>query len=277
MTARLEFTKLHGCGNSFIVIDDRRRQIKRAGRFARSVCSTATGVGADGLILVRPATHGDVRMDYFNADGSVAELCGNGVRCLAAFVRDRGIVRGRALTVETLEGAIRTNLIKRAGDTTLVKVDMGVPAVHSPDLRRRNTPMLALPIRGRSYVFVSMGNPHAVTFVEDFDFDLAAVGRRVEHTTRLFPNRVNVGFARVVSPRSIRLRVWERGSGLTQACGTGACAAVVAATLRGRLRTGPIQVEVDGGVLSIEWDRTSGRLHMIGPAVVVATGFVHAG
>jgi diaminopimelate epimerase len=277
MARHLTFTKFHGCGNSFIVIDDRGRRIKQPGRLARSVCSPTTGIGADGLILVRPAKRGDVRMEYRNADGSVAEISGNGVRCLAAFVRDQGIVKQRMLTIETLAGPIRTELIKHSGDTALVRVDMGAPAFQSPDFKGRIAPALDLAIDGRSYVFVSMGNPHAVTLVDDFDFDLAGVGRRVEHTARLFPHRVNVGFARVTAPRAVRLKVWERGCGLTQACGTGACAAVVAATLRGLLQPGPIRVQVDGGVLSIEWDRTGGRVSMTGPAVGVAAGVFHPG
>lgn len=270
----MEFTKLHGCGNSFVLIDDRRRRIRRGGALARELCSSATGIGADGLILVRAAAAADVRMDYFNADGSTAEMCGNGVRCLAAFVRERGIVRRDTIRVETLKRTVETRILDRSGGETQVRVDMGQPALHSPDLSVRRSSALDLPIGGRRYAFVSMGNPHAVTFVDDFEFNVAAVGRRVETTSRLFPHKVNVGFAVVESPRALRLKVWERGCGLTQACGSGACAAVIAGTLLGRVDRRTIRVRVDGGTLEILWDERSGSVFMTGPAVEIAHGTV---
>jgi len=267
-----EFSKLHGCGNSFVVIDDRRARITTPEKLAVLVSSADVGIGSDGLILVRSSKRYDVRMDYFNADGTAAEMCGNGVRCLAKFVADKKISRKRELTVETLAGPIRTRLVGKNGVVAQVTVDMGTPAFRSGDIIAKRSPATGLAVGGRSYTFVSMGNPHAVTFVDNFDFDLEKAGRTVECTRRLFPNKTNVGFAQIRSRKEMRLRVWERGCGLTQACGTGACAAVVAATLHGKLGAGPISVEVDGGTLRIRWDRRSGRIFMTGPATLVAEG-----
>lgn len=268
----IEFSKLHGCGNSFIVIDDRERRVRSPQKLAVRVASMSLGIGSDGLILVRPSTRCDVRMDYFNTDGTVAEMCGNGVRCLAKFVADKKIVRKHELTVETLAGPIRTQLVRNSRLVAHITVDMGTPALSSADIVMRRGVASGLVIGKRRYTFVSMGNPHVVTFVDDFDFAIERVGRTVEHTRHLFPNRTNVGFAQVLSRSAIRLRVWERGCGLTQACGTGACAAVVAATLAGKVGAGTITVNVDGGKLRIRWDRGNGRIFMTGPAALVAEG-----
>ncbi|MFM1846975.1 MAG: diaminopimelate epimerase DapF [Pseudomonadota bacterium] len=270
--SELKFSKLHGCGNSFIVVDDRQSRIKNPSNLARRVTSAQFGIGADGLILLRTSKKHDLRMDYFNADGSTAEMCGNGIRCLAKFAADNKITRKKALSIETGAGAIRTELGRTRGEVSEVTVDMGLPAFRSSDVIAKRFPITDLKIGGRGYTFVSMGNPHAVTFVSDFDFDVAKAGRVVEYTARVFPHRVNVGFAQVRSRTTLQLKVWERGCGLTHACGTGACAAVVAATLHGKVRKSPIKVFVDGGILVIRWDDRTGRIFMTGPAAVVAEG-----
>ena len=268
----MEFSKLHGCGNSFVIIDDRRERIKNPAKLAQVITSLQFGIGADGLILARRSKRHDIRMDYWNSDGSVAEMCGNGIRCLAKFLIDHKIVRQRAMTIETLAGPIKAQVSSTRGAVTSVTVDMGLPAFRSADIVAKRSPITDLQIGGKSYTFVSMGNPHAVTFVDSLEFDPAPIGRRVELTARIFPNRVNVGFAQIRSSREIRLRVWERGCGLTQACGTGACAAVVAATLHGKVQKAPIKVVVDGGTLRVRWDQKNGRVSMTGPATLVATG-----
>jgi len=271
----IPFAKMHGCGNSFVIIDDRRNRIRHEAAVARELCSREFGIGADGLMLLRPSRRHDFRMSYRNADGSSGEMCGNGIRCLARFVHDRGISRERDLVFETGAGPIRTRVSgARRAHVRQVAVDMGEPRLRSRDVRGLTADRTSLRVGRRTFTFVSMGNPHAVTFVDDFDFNLAVEGRRVEENRRIFPNGTNVEFVQVRSAEALRLRVWERGCGITLACGTGACAAVVAATLAGHVHRGPVEVAVDGGELLIEWNIPRRAVLMTGPATLTAEGTV---
>jgi len=269
-------TKMSGTGNDFVMVDNREgllgEEEKRA--FVAEVCRRRVSVGADGAIFVeRPTVPGhDFRMRYFNADGGEVEMCGNGIRCLAKYVWDRGLSGKETLEVETLAGIVRP---ARTGD--LVRVDMG-----EPELEGRKVPVnldglvkdYPLSVLDREFriTCVSMGNPHAVIFVDRVDgFPVGTYGPVIERLD-LFPRRTNVEFVEVAGRGHIRMRVWERGSGETMACGTGAAASAVAAHLNGHTAR-LVEVELLGGVLVIEW-RQDNRVFMTGPAVDVFEGSV---
>jgi diaminopimelate epimerase len=256
--AEIEFRKMHGLGNCFVVIDDLRGRLP-AGidlkALARRVCDRNTGVGADGLIVVRRADGADLRMSIFNEDGSEAEMCGNGVRCVARYAVDEGLTDATELKVDTRAGLIRTRLV--GGDR--VEVDMGVPALSPPVIEG-----------GRSFTIVSMGNPHAVAFVDDLAFDWRAEGALVERA-RSFPERTNVEFVKIRGPREAEVKVWERGCGETLACGTGACAVAVAGAVEGVLERAPVAIHLPGGPLDIHWTE-AGSVLMTGPAVTICRG-----
>jgi diaminopimelate epimerase len=272
----IDFAKMHGLGNCFVLVDDRRGAISKtaaAPELARAVCERNTGLGADGLIALRPAERpdADLAMRIWNEDGSAAEMCGNGIRCLARFAADLGIPDARSLAVDTPAGIVCTSVL---GDGR-VAVDMGEPHLSSDDVaselvRRGDDGALRLTDAGRDLTFVSMGNPHIVSFVDDLDFDWRAEGARLEQSPA-FPNRTNVHFALRRGPRRVEVKVWERGCGETRACGTGACAVAVAGALEGALERGPIEVELPGGVLDIHWNE-DGRVTMTGPAVTICRG-----
>lgn len=265
-----EFVKMHGLGNCFVLMDDRTGQV--SGRFgpaavARAVCDREFGIGADGLILIRDGETADFAMRIINEDGSEAEMCGNGIRCFARYLVDEGITERLELEVETLAGVMRTRVL----DDGRVEVDMGRPALHTADVAEEpRDGRIRVRLGGREYTFVSMGNPHAVAFVEGFDFDWQRTGAAVERDP-VFPNQTNVHFARVVGPREAVVKVWERGCGVTMACGTGACAVAVAGALEGRLDRAPVAVSLPGGVLEIHWTDDD-RVLMTGPAVLVCRG-----
>jgi len=266
----LVFAKMHGLGNSFVLADDRAGNVSERVdpvALARVVCDRDFGIGADGLILVRRGVSADLAMRIINEDGSEAEMCGNGIRCFARFAVDEGITDRRRLAVETLAGTMRTRLLEDGR----VEVDMGEPALASGDVSAApEDGRVRVRLGDREYVFVSMGNPHAVTFVDDFDFDWKLVGAAVEGD-EVFPNNVNVHFARVAGPREVEVKVWERGCGVTMACGTGACAVAVAGALEGRLDRSPVAIHLPGGDLEIHWNE-EGRVLMTGPAVLVCRG-----
>jgi diaminopimelate epimerase len=254
----LAFDKMHGLGNCFVLMDDRGDRVSGAVdpvALARVVCDRNTGIGADGLLLARDAGGGGLAMRILNEDGSEAEMCGNGIRCFARYALDRGLGASRELEVRTLAGPIRTRIL---GDGQ-VEVDMGAPVPADPVAPEQ-----------RRFTRVSMGNPHAVAFVDGFDFDWRAEGARVERAAA-FPEGSNVHFARVLSPVEAEVRVWERGCGETMACGTGACAVAVAGALDGRLERGPVTIRLPGGPLRIHWNERN-RVMMTGPAVLVCRG-----
>lgn len=248
----LAVTKLHGTLNDFILLDGRSRNGLDLAALARRVCDRRSAIGGDGLLVILPSESADVRMRIFNADGSEAEMCGNGIRCVARYLAESG--EGERLQIETLAGIISTEVLERDGKF-LVRVDMG-----EPKLQHR-----ALPVANAD--FVSLGNPHVVIFARDpYAIDLVATGERMQHDPA-FPEGTNVHIAVPVSMHRVDVRHYERGVGLTHACGTGAVASAVAAIHRG-IAASPVDVHVPGGVLRIEWEG-SGSAFMTGPAVRV--------
>ncbi|HTU71319.1 MAG TPA: diaminopimelate epimerase [Candidatus Baltobacteraceae bacterium] len=250
MSARVAVSKMHGARNDFIVLDARKQSVDDVHAFARRWCDRRAGVGADGLLVIGTSARAPVSMRVINADGSEAEMCGNGVRCVARYLDERG--EGAQLEIDTMGGLIRTSVIER-GEVYQVRVDVGEPQIVSRDATH---PQSAV---------VVVGNPHLVLFRETIDaFDLRALG---EEAAAEFPGGINVHLVEVDSPASLRARHYERGAGLTMACGTGAVASAVAAAARGDVRS-PVLVRVPGGELSIEWNG-SGHAFMTGPAVHV--------
>ncbi len=268
---RLKFTKMHGAGNDFIMVDARRKRIKSPGQLAKKLCRRHFSVGADGLILIRPSKRADYRMRIFNPDGSEAEMCGNGIRCFAKYLRNKNITKKAFLTVETKAGIIKPEILQEQ-----VKVDMGEPSLsrtHIPMLGNSEpaiNEILALKDRNVHITAVSMGNPHAVIFVNDLStYPIERVGREIEnHST--FPNRTNVEFVEVLSSRELKIRVWERGAGETLACGTGACASLVASVLNGKTKK-KARIRLPGGTLMVEWAEDN-HVFMTGPAEEVFDG-----
>lgn len=271
----LRFTKMHGLGNDFVVIDAVSQRVDLTESQVRAIADRHFGVGCDQLLVVEKATRPDVDFRYriFNADGGEVEQCGNGARCFVRFVHDKGLSGESRITVETRSGVISPRL----EDDGSVTVDMGVPRLAAADIpfvSDSDAIVQALELEDGSRIAitaVSMGNPHAVQVVADIEHaPVALMGPLIERHPR-FPARVNAGFMEVVGAHHIRLRVFERGAGETLACGTGACAAVVAGTLRGLL-VSPVHVDTRGGALEIAWDGPGQPVHMTGPAVSVFEG-----
>lgn len=275
----LRFTKMHGCGNDFIVVDDVANEWDFDEEAVQLLCDRHFGIGADGLILVRNASdpEGDFFMLYMNADGSLAEMCGNGVRVFAKYLDDAGRVNGDTIAVQTLGGIKRIDILRdEKGAFSLARVDMGTPVLDAagiPTTLPGDPVVDALVTTDAGDVrvtCVSMGNPHAIVWVDDVDSAPVTTTGPLVEAAPVFPRKTNVEFAQVVDSGRIRLRVWERGVGETLACGTGACATLVAAALTGR--TGrSATIELPGGDLEIEWDE-DGRVRMTGPAETVFTG-----
>jgi len=275
----LAFTKMHGCGNDFVVVDDRAGALALDPSAVAMLCDRHFGIGADGLILVRTATDPDADffMLYSNADGSLAEMCGNGIRVFAKYLDDRGLVENGRLTVQTLGGLKVIDVIPDAGGAfALARVDMGAPILRASEVPTTlpGDPVVDAHVStdaGEADVTcVSMGNPHAVLWVDDVDeAPVTTLGPAVEEL-EAFPRATNVEFAQIADPGRIRLRVWERGVGETLACGTGACATLVAGVLTGRCGRSAI-IELPGGELRIEWPE-GGNVFMTGPAEDVFEG-----
>ena len=271
---KIRFSKMQGAGNDFVVIDGVRQSIALSPEQIRFLADRHFGVGCDQLLLVERAGQADVDFRYriFNANGGEVEQCGNGARCFVRFVHEQGLTDKREIRVETLAGIISPRL-EPNGQVT---VDMGVPIlepVRVPFVSDSADVVQALDVSGQPVAItaVSMGNPHAVQLVDDVDrAPVAAQGPLIEAHPR-FPQHVNAGFMQIVGRQQIRLRVFERGAGETLACGTGACAAVVAGVLRGELDS-PVRVETRGGVLTIAWHGVGTPVSMTGPAVTVFTG-----
>ena len=273
----MRFTKMHGLGNDYIYVNGFDEQVDDPAAVARAVSDRHFGIGADGLILILPSDKADCRMRMFNADGSEAQMCGNGIRCVAKYVYDHDIARRTALNVETLAGVLNLNLFVADGAVDRVRVKMG-----EPRLQRAQIPMQGasgevinepLPVNGATFdvTAVSMGNPHCVVFVEDVaSFDVAGWGPHFEHHAA-FPEGVNTEFIQVRDRESFSMRVWERGSGETLACGTGASAAAVACHLTGRTDR-RVTAHLLGGPLELEWQASDNQVLMTGPAVEVFSG-----
>jgi diaminopimelate epimerase len=275
----LRFTKMHGCGNDFIVVDDLAQVWDFDEDAVRLLCDRHFGIGADGMILVRPATDpdGDFLMLYVNADGSHAEMCGNGVRVFAKYLADSGLALGDSIRVQTPGGIKLVDILRTAdGEFAAARVDMGEPTLAAAEIPTTlpGAPVVAADVPTTAGVFqvtcISMGNPHAVVWVDDVESAPVLTAGPLIETAGVFPRKSNVEFAQVVSEDRVRLRVWERGVGETLACGTGACATLVAGVLAcktGRTAT----IELPGGDLEVEWTE-DGRVLMTGPAETVFTG-----
>lgn len=265
----LQFTKMHGLGNDYVFVDCTKESPANLPELAAALSDRHFGVGSDGLICICPSQQADFQMRMFNADGSEGAMCGNGIRCVGKFVYDRGMTRQTHLTIETLSGVKDLHLQIRAGKAVGATVDMGVPVLREEALVRE--------INGKDFSFtaVSMGNPHAVALCAAPEaLDLARIGPVME-TDTAFPGGVNVEFAAVESPQRIRLRVWERGSGETLACGTGACATLAALAAQGLCRW-QVTAALPGGELSLRWAE-DGHIYMSGPAVTVFEGVYEDG
>lgn len=259
---------MHGLGNDFVVLVPAQTGDQDWPDLARRMCDRHFGIGADGILLVLPSALADFRMRMFNPDGSEAEMCGNGIRCFGKFVLENGYWSSPELTVDTLAGLQRLRLHVQNGKVDSVEVDMGLPQAPATDQR------LVIRVNGEDLALtqVSMGNPHAVAFLETpvQDYPLTTIGPLVEKDPA-FPHRTNFEIVSVLSRDSIRVRVWERGAGITLACGTGACAAAVAARLRGHTDESVI-VQLPGGDLRITWPGPEKSVLMTGPATTVFTG-----
>ena len=274
----MRFTKMQGIGNDYIYLDCFRDPMPAdPPALSRAMSDRHFGVGGDGLILICPSTKADARMAMFNADGSESEMCGNGIRCVAKYVYDHGLVPKPELTIETGKGILSLELQVEAGKVRQVRVDMGEPileAEHIPTRLPGNPPLgvpLALPDRQLRVTCVSMGNPHCVTYVDELSDDLVRhLGPRVE-VHEAFPRRVNVAFVQVRTPEAVVARIWERGSGETLACGSGACAVAVVGVLTGRTKR-RIVAHLRGGDLQLYWSDSNNHVYMTGPAVEVFTG-----
>ena len=274
----MQFTKMQGCGNDYIYVDCFRQPMPHdPPGLSRAISDRHFGVGGDGLILICPSEKADARMRMYNADGSESEMCGNGIRCVAKFVYDRGLVRKSPLTIETGRGVLTLEVEVSGGTVRQVRVDMGEPILQAESIPTTlgGTPPLeaALDLGDQTLrvTCVSMGNPHCVAFVDEItDGHVLGLGRRIERHAA-FPRRVNAEFVRVNRPDDVTMRVWERGSGETLACGTGACAVVVAGHLTGRTQR-RITVHLLGGDLQLDWSEVDNRVYMTGPAVEVFRG-----
>lgn len=276
----LRFIKMHGLGNDFVLVNGFQEKIEWSmAELARRVCDRRFGIGADGLIFLLPSDVADLKMRMFNPDGSEAEMCGNGIRCLARLAYEEGLVQGTVIRVETLAGIVVPELILEGDKVSQVRVDMG-----EPSLFRREIPMLGegdtaievlLEVDGKIWkaTCLSMGNPHCVIFVPRIEeAPVSELGPKLEHHP-LFPQRTNVEFIEVQNLREIKMRVWERGAGETLACGSGACAAAVASALTGRTER-EVVVHLPAGDLHIEW-AANNHVFMSGPAVRVFEGLYY--
>jgi diaminopimelate epimerase len=284
----MRFTKMHGAGNDYVYLDCFNQSPPRdAAALSKAISDRHFGVGSDGLILIGPSERGDARMRMFNADGSEAEMCGNGVRCVAKYVWDHGLSHNNPLHIETGRGVLTLHLQTKAGKVDSVTVDMGEPILEAeripttlPGPHVINSTGLELPPPAgwdarcgldARVTCVSMGNPHAVLYCSEVGaVPLEQVGPALE-TAAVFPKRINVHFVEVRSPTEVILRTWERGSGITLACGTGSCAVAVAGVLTKRTSRS-ITAHLPGGDLQLRWDEADNHVYMTGPAVEVFSG-----
>ena len=271
------FTKMHGLGNDYVCINCFRERVEDPPGFARALCDRHYGIGADGLILICPSKVSDFKMEIYNSDGSVAGMCGNGIRCLGKYVYDYGLTGKETLSIETKSGIRNMHLQIRDGKACGAMVDMGVPRLnaHSIPILSEKDLVINDPIEVQEKNYrmtgISMGNPHAVIFSEEINgIPLEETGRKLEFHPR-FPERANIEFCHVTARDRMEVRVWERGVGETLACGTGACAAVVASVLNDLTDEGVI-VKLLGGELSVRWDRKVNHVFLEGPAVKVFDG-----
>ena len=274
-----KFSKMHGAGNDYIYVNCFEEKVENINETAKAVSDRHFGIGSDGLVLICPSDVADFRMDMYNSDGSQAEMCGNATRCVGKYVYDRGLTDKTQITLETLAGIKILDLNVKDGEVQTVRVNMG-----SPELVPKNIPIDSnldrfisedVEVDGKVYKVtgVSMGNPHAVTFIDDTDsLEIEKIGPKFE-THNLFPKKINTEFAQIVDRNTINMRVWERGEGETLACGTGACAVAVASILNGHVDGDKsVTVKLLGGDLQIFWNRQENLVYMTGPAATVFDG-----
>ena len=287
----MEFIKMHGLGNDFVIVDLLTKKQEMLGNMSKAVlkiCDRNFGVGADGLVLILPSDRADVKMKIFNPDGSEAEMCGNAIRCVAKYIYDEGIVSRNKISVETLAGIMMPDVILDEKEVSAVRVDMGEPILE-PEKIPVNISVsgtvadkivnkeLRVNEKKFNITCVSMGNPHCVIFVDELDIkDVIEWGPKVE-THAAFPKKTNVEFVKVLNKDEVKMQVWERGAGMTLACGTGACAVAVAAALNDLTdKDKKVKVHLTAGNLLIEW-ADNGHVYMTGPAEYVFRGELHEG
>ena len=273
----MKFTKMHGISNDYVYVNCFEEQVTDPSSVAILVSDRHTGIGSDGLILIKPSKKADFEMDMYNADGSRGAMCGNGVRCVAKYVYDYGLTDKTQISVDTLSGIKYLDLTITDGKVSLVKVNMGAPELLAAKIPvvSNNNEVINEPIKIDEQEYritaVSMGNPHAVVYMEDIDnLDIENIGPKFE-MNNIFPDRVNTEFVKVIDDKTVAMRVWERGSGETMACGTGACAVAVASMLNGYTKD-IVTVKLLGGDLQIEWNRANKLVYMTGPATTVFDG-----
>ncbi len=273
----MKFTKMQGCGNDYVYVNGFTEQIKDKPAFVRAVSDRHFGVGGDGAIFINPSDVADFEMEMYNADGSRSEMCGNGIRCVAKFVYDKGMTDQEHISIVSAGQIKYLDLDVKDGKVANVKVNMGAPI-----LRAKDVPVIStmeesvdepIVVQDKEYrmTCVSMGNPHAIVFMDDVaNLEIEKIGPHFENHA-VFPNRTNTEFVEIVNRNRVNMRVWERGTGETLACGTGCCATVVACVLNGLTDT-TVTVKVLGGEILIEWDREANLVYMTGPATTVFEG-----
>lgn len=273
----MRFTKMHGIGNDYVYVNCLKENVENPSEVAKFVSDRHFGIGSDGLILIKPSDCADFEMEMYNADGSQSGMCGNGIRCVAKYVYDYGLTDKTSITVNTGSGIKYLDLIVENGKVSQVKVDMGAPVLKASDVpvifEKEQVVNETITVLGKEYQMtcVSMGNPHAIMPVEDVDgFELETVGPEFENHP-CFPARVNAEFIKVLDRKTVQMRVWERGSGETWACGTGACAVAVACALNGWTED-EVLIHLRGGDLKIYWAKEKNTVFMTGPATVVFDG-----
>ena len=273
----MKFTKMHGIGNDYVYVNCFEETVDCPQEAAKFVSDRHFGIGSDGLILIKPSEKADFEMEMYNADGSRGNMCGNGIRCVAKYVYEHGLTTKTQIRVDTLSGVKELNLTIENEKVALVRVNMG-----KPEFTAKKIPVISekeqvirqpIQVAGNTYEMtcVSMGNPHCVVFIDDMDcLDMEKTGPAFENHS-CFPDRVNTEFVKIIDNHTLEMRVWERGSGETLACGTGACA-VAAASIKNGFTNDTVTVRLRGGELQIEWDQESGDIYMTGPAEEVFEG-----
>lgn len=281
MKTKMKFTKMQGCGNDYVYVDGAKEKIalEEKPEVVRRLSDRHFGIGGDGVIFINPAEEADFEMEMYNADGTRSEMCGNGIRCVAKFVYDKGLTDKTSLSIVSCGKIKYIDLTVEDGKVSLVKVNMGAPILESAQVPviSENEQVIdeAIEVDGKEYKMtcVSMGNPHAIVFMDNVaDLEIEKIGPFFENHVR-FPNRTNTEFIKVLDDHTVEMRVWERGTGETLACGTGACATVVACVLNG-LTGEDVTVKLLGGDLQIRWDREENLVYMTGPAEIVFEGEV---
>lgn len=273
----MKFTKMHGLGNDYIYVNCFNEKLNNNSKVAKFVSDRHFGIGSDGLVLIMPSKVADYRMRMYNSDGSEAEMCGNAIRCVGKYVYDNKMTDKETITIETLAGIKTLEMTISNGIVDLIKVDMGEPILNPKDIPVKSNldRYISKPIKIGNMVYriscVSMGNPHAIIYIDNvMKFPLEIVGPQVENH-ELFPKKINAEFVEIIDRRTLKMRVWERGAGETLACGTGACAVLVASVLN-KVCEREVTVILLGGNLTVKWDENNNHIYLTGPATFVFEG-----